>query len=126
MKHRMIIVCFGLLIMGALVGCAVPPPATTAPTCANFSGTWNTTEGPVTISQNGCSLEGIFPSPIRFHSLRGVVSGNRLTFDWEGPLGTGRGIITLDSTLNGFTGTWGYGPETKGGVISGARGAWPN
>jgi len=129
MKHRQRIVryaaAFGatLLIIVAF-GCAsAPPPA--APSCSDFTGTWNTTQGPLTIEQNGCAADGYFPSPTRFSSFRGVVTGNRLEFSWEGPTGSGMGAIYINETLDAFTGTFGAGTSLDDATWEGVRGVWP-
>lgn len=109
-----------------IAGCVrVPPPVPPKTLCASIVGTWNTNAGPVEITQNECYAIGTFPSPLRFHSIRGAVRGSRFEFEWEGPLGTGRGLVTLNEAGDSFTGTFGYGTETSGGTFSGTRGVWP-
>jgi hypothetical protein len=120
------IIIASLASLFLIVGCATAPPTQPAPVgCADFTGTWNTSQGPVELFQSGCSVEGVFPSPLRFHTLRGMVSGNSLEFDWQGPLGSGRGVITINETLDAFSGTWGHGESGAGGTIEGWKGAWP-
>jgi hypothetical protein len=130
MKKRYVTLSlFGLIIgllLFSLAGCASGPSAVPPPTrCTSFAGTWNTDAGPVEFTQDECYVMGTFPSPLRFHTIRGAARGNMLEFDWEGPLGTGRGLVTMDETGNAFVGTFGYGTEVKGGTFSGVRGTWP-
>jgi hypothetical protein len=109
-----------------IAGCVqAPPPLPPKTLCANFVGTWNTNTGPVEITQDECYAIGTFPSPLRFRTIRGGVRGPRFEFDWEGPLGTGRGIVTLNEAGDSFSGTFGYGNEVYGGTFSGTRGVWP-
>ena len=120
---------FGLIIgllSFSLIGCvSTPPPVPPATRCVGFAGTWNTDAGPVEITQNECYVTGTFPSPLKFHTIRGAARGNRLEFDWEGPLGTGRGLVTMNETGDAFIGTFGYGTEVYGATFSGSRGVWP-
>ncbi|MBN2223668.1 MAG: hypothetical protein JW765_03240 [Deltaproteobacteria bacterium] len=107
-------------------GCVrVPPPVPPKTLCASFVGTWNTDAGPVEITQDECYATGIFPSPLKFQTIRGAVRGSRFEFDWEGPLGTGRGVVTINSAGDSFTGTYGYGNSISGGTFSATRGVWP-
>jgi hypothetical protein len=129
MKRLSTLILIGLIIGAAPVlisGCVSAPPSypASAP-CVSFVGTWNTDVGPVEITQDGCDAIGTFPSPLRFRTIRGTVRGQRLEFDWEGPLGTGRGIVTMSETGDSFSGTFGYGNSVSGGTFSGTRGVWP-
>jgi len=129
MKHTQRIMRYAVVFGTALLlmiafGCAsAPPPA--APTCSDFNGTWNTTQGPLTIEQNGCAADGYFPSPTRFSSFRGVVIGNSLEFSWEGPTGSGMGVIYINETLDAFTGTFGAGTRIDDAAWEGVKGVWP-
>lgn len=125
-KRYVGILIVALALVFLVFGCATTKTTTTAPvSCSDFTGTWNTSQGPVEIYQNGCSAMGTFPSPIRFHSISGTVSGNSLMFSWEGPMGTGNGVLTISQGLDYFSGTWGYGSESSGGTIEGWKGTWP-
>ncbi len=103
----------------------MPPPTPPKTPCVSFVGTWNSDTGPVEISQDECYAIGTFPSPLRFHTIRGAVRGSKLEFDWEGPLGTGRGIVIMNETGDSFSGTFGFGNEASGGTFSATRGTWP-
>lgn len=123
-------VFFAAMIIGLsialITGCVrVPPPVPPKTICVSFAGTWNTDAGPVEITQDECYATGTFPSPLKFRIIRGAVRGSKFEFDWEGPLGTGRGIITLSNTGDSFIGTYGYGSAISGGTFSGTRGVWP-
>ncbi len=126
-KRYLGILIVAIALVFLVFGCATTKTTTTAPvSCANFSGTWNTSQGPIEIYQNGCSAEGIFPSPVRFHSIMGTVSGYNLQFNWEGPMGSGTGVLTISQGLDAFTGSWNYGTGgTGGGTIEGWKGSWP-
>ena len=115
----------GLWII-VVAGCVRVPPSVPPKTlCASFVGTWNTDAGPVEITQNDCYASGTFPSPLKFRTIRGAVRGSKFEFDWEGPLGTGRGIVTLSEAGDSFVGTFGYGTAISGATFSGTRGVWP-
>jgi hypothetical protein len=123
-------VFFVALIVGLSVlwiaGCVRVPPSVPPKTlCASFVGTWNTDAGPVEITQDECYATGIFPSPLKFRTIRGAVRGSKFEFDWEGPLGTGRGIVTLNEAGDSFIGTFGYGTAVSGATFSGIKGVWP-
>jgi hypothetical protein len=119
-------VAIAALLVIAAGGCvSVPPSVPPKTVCTSFAGTWNTDAGPVEITQDECYATGVFPSPLKFRTIRGAVRGAKYEFDWEGPLGTGRGLIVLSNTGDTFTGTYGYGNSYSGMTFSGARGAWP-
>jgi hypothetical protein len=113
------------LLMIAASGCvSTPPPVPPKTVCASFAGTWNTDAGPVEITQDECYATGVFPSPLKFRTIRGAVRGSKFEFDWEGPLGTGRGFIVLSNAGDSFTGTYGYGNSYSGMTFTGTRGVW--
>jgi len=123
-KFVVVAMAVGLLVV-AISGCVTTPPPPTVPPCASFVGTWNTDAGPVEITQDGCYATGTFPSPLKFRTISGTVRGTEFVFDWEGPLGTGRGVVRLNETGNAFIGTFGYGTSVSGATFSGTRGVWP-
>lgn len=114
------------LLIVAVAGCVRVPPSVPPKTlCASFAGTWNTDAGPVEFVQDECYATGTFPSPLKFRTIRGAVRGSKFEFDWEGPLGTGRGIITLNEAGDAFVGSFGYGTSVSGAKFTGTRGVWP-
>jgi hypothetical protein len=129
MKKLSIALLIGLAIgltLSWASGCVRVPPSVPPKTpCVSFAGTWNTDAGPVQFTQDECYATGTFPSPLRFHTIRGAVRGSKLEFDWEGPLGSGRGIVTMSEAGDLFSGTFGYGNEVSGGAFSGTKGVWP-
>ena len=104
----------GVLGGALLVGVAIfaLPLVSPAQTSNPWSGTWETTYGPMTLTQNGGSVEGTYVHDDGH--LTGTVSGNVLSAQWDeaptraGPSDAGSLQFTLAPDGKSFTGTWLY------------------
>ena len=93
------------------------PPGT------SWTGSWDTTFGPLVLEQRGKDVLGIYKHPNGATETTGVLTGTttgaRLDFAWEereGGAGRGRGSFTLNPDGQSFFGRWGYGESTRDGV----------
>ncbi|MBI3211028.1 MAG: LamG domain-containing protein [Candidatus Solibacter usitatus] len=97
-----------------------PPPPPPTGTFVNFGGRWNTEYGPLTITQTGASVTGVYPN--FSGTIAGTVAGNILTGTWT--QGTQNGGIRFVQSADGnsFTGTFTCAANCQsGGNWSGTR-----
>ena len=86
------------------------PLASPAQTSNPWSGTWETTYGPMTLTQTGRSVEGTYVHDDGH--LTGTVEGNVLSARWDeaptraGPSDAGPLQFTLAPDGQSFAGTW--------------------
>jgi hypothetical protein len=69
-----------------------------------FTGTWDTTYGPLTMIQKGKKGTGTYYEGKA--KLQGVVEGNKLKFDYQEQGQGGEGVFTLSDDGKSFTGKW--------------------
>jgi hypothetical protein len=107
-----------ITIRGAGAARASSPPA--APACGDFSGTYDTAYGPMTLTRTGNTVRGNYgPEEVEdSNTIEGTVTGNVLTGRWRQPDSRGTFRFTLSKAGRGFTGTF-----TTDGDRSG-RGQW--
>lgn len=87
-----------------------------------WTGKWDTNFGAVYLNQYGDRVDGSYPC-CGGGTIRGVVQGSRLVFEWVQPDSSGRGVFFLDAHGQAFSGTWGTGSsDTSGGAWNGTRG----
>lgn len=89
---------------------------------ADFSGSWDTNWGPVTIVQKGDRATGSYSGRFK-GKLEGDVIQNRFNFRWFQPNGEwGRGYFILSADGGSFNGRWGGGEsDSDGGAWNGRR-----
>jgi hypothetical protein len=99
---------------------------TYVPTAASFNGTWDTISAgryaiPLTISQNGTSVTGVYPG--NNGKIEGTVSGKVLRFKWRSDGGTGSGRFIMDESGTSFSGTFNRGnnPDDVDSTWNGKR-----
>ncbi len=77
----------------------------------SFAGRWNTTYGPLIITQSGSNLTGSYYNGKA--SLKGTMIGKRLDYIWRESTGSGNGSFVLSNNGNSFSGFWTAGSSTK-------------
>ena len=83
--------------------------------CLDFSGTWDTNRGDLTITQTDCTAEGTLAGTGGgYYKVEGAVTENTFDFSWKGPAGRGRGYLTLDKSADTLSGELGEGDNTTG------------
>jgi hypothetical protein len=100
-------------------------PAADTPTTAtqtDFSGSWKTGWGPVTLTQSGSSVTGSYSGKFT-GKLDGTANGNVAELTWTQTNGEhGKARFTLASDGDSFKGTWGANSSyTNGGSWNGTR-----
>ena len=78
--------------------------ATAARADEGFTGTWDTTFGPVTIIMKGKKATGSYYDGKA--TLQGTVEGNRLTFNYQEAAEGGEGEFTLSDDGKSFNGKY--------------------
>jgi RNA polymerase sigma factor (sigma-70 family) len=73
---------------------------------AGFVGTWETTYGPMTLSQKGDKITGSYDMGGQKCSVEGKIEGRRLTFTYQEPNAQGAGWFELASDGQSFAGEW--------------------
>lgn len=101
---------------------AAPTEQTSPAAAKNFTGTWSTAWGRVTLTQSGGTLTGDYSGQFTGR-LSGDVAGNLATLTWNQTNGeNGKAKFTLSADGDSFTGTWGSGSSaTNGGAWNGKR-----
>jgi len=90
----------------------------------NFAGTWKTTWGDLVLTQEGDAVRGNYGSGEKAGSIRGAVSGPRLSFSWREGRKRGRGYFDMvyDGKNVLIEGRWGNGDsDTNGGAWKGHK-----
>jgi hypothetical protein len=90
------------LALGLSLCCAVAAADDGAAT-AQFSGTWETTYGRMTLTQEGARVRGTYGGSSR---IQGTVSGRKLTFRYTETGARGEGWFELSSDGKRFSGKW--------------------
>ncbi len=105
-RHRLLILvrltCWIALpaFAGLVAGQAPEKPAT------GFAGDWETSYGPMTLSQNGDRVQGAYLFGGARCPLEGRVDGGRLAFTYHEPSVTGQGWFELSADGLSFSGQW--------------------
>ena len=101
---------------GTLAQPAAPPTATAAatstatPRVCNWTGTWDTAYGALTLTQSGTTLTGTYGA----NKLNATVTGSSANGKWSTASASGSLQFTMAAGCNAFTGTWGYGTASSG------------
>src|SRR5262249_31199146 len=72
----------------------------------SFAGTWDTSFGRMTITQEGKKVRGHYEMEGNRCPVNGTVEKNRLTFTYEEPDVKGEGWFELSADGKGFSGKW--------------------
>ena len=80
--------------------------ALAAPECAQFSGRWDTTFGPMTLSQTGARVSGVYVMDGVPCKITGSVKDRRFTFRYREPGVAGEGWFELGADGKTFEGKW--------------------
>ncbi|MBK7394974.1 MAG: hypothetical protein IPJ34_01400 [Myxococcales bacterium] len=105
----------------------VPPPfGKRAPAAAHWTGTWTSSYGPLSLTQEGKAVTGtyVYSNPPVQGSVAGEAAGRTLKVLWkEGPGGAGDGEAVFELSEDGksFSGTWTGAGGGGGGVWEGTR-----
>ena len=78
--------------------------AADAPAQGKFAGKWNTSYGPLTMTQDGNKVRGVYYDGTA--SLEGTVEKGCLTFTFVETMGKGDGEFALSADGKSFTGKW--------------------
>lgn len=73
---------------------------------ATFAGRWNTTFGPMELTQQGSRVEGFYLCRGERCAIEGRVQGERLEFKYREPAVQGEGWFELTRHGNAFAGRW--------------------
>src|SRR3990170_2720439 len=95
---------------GVLLAAAPPvrgaeAPATDVAT-ADFSGDWDTTFGPMRLTQKGAAVKGTYGPADAPAAIQGEVVGPRFTFNYAEPNAVGEGWFELATDGQSFAGEW--------------------
>ncbi|MBK8998731.1 MAG: hypothetical protein IPM35_23665 [Myxococcales bacterium] len=100
------------------------PPKAPMPAGATWTGKWDTTWGPLELTQSGTRVTGTYQYKSVQGSLTGTMDQNTLVIDWTevGGAGSGKGQFVMGADGRSFSGTWGTGASaTSGGNWTGTR-----
>src|SRR5215217_5225547 len=71
-----------------------------------FAGSWDTTFGPMTLTQTGDKVSGSYVMDGERSTIEGRVAKNRLTFRYQEPAVGGEGWFELAADGKSFRGKW--------------------
>lgn len=71
-----------------------------------FAGTWDTTYGRMTLTQDGAKVRGSYVFQRQRSTLEGQVEKNKLTFHYQEPSARGEGWFELSADGKSFAGQW--------------------
>lgn len=92
-----------------------------APAESTFAGTWETTYGPMTLTQEGNKVRGQYVMEGDKCSIEGTVEKNRLTFIYREPDVEGEGWFELAEDGKSFAGKWREKEATEWSAWQGKR-----
>jgi hypothetical protein len=95
------IICVILLITSA----ASAKATTTRPT-DTFAGQWETTFGPMRLTQDGNTIKGAYGSEEEQNSIKGILEGKKFSFCYTESTAAGVGWFTLSNNGQSFRGKW--------------------
>jgi hypothetical protein len=95
--------------------------ASPALAASTFAGRWETTFGPMTISQEGALVSGSYFFSGKRCTLQGKVVGARLDFTYQEPTAKGESYFELARDGRTFRGTWREKGSNAGGEWTGKR-----
>lgn len=93
------------LLLVTLVCCLAAEPRK-----PSFSGKWTTTYGPLTLTQKGTRVEGVYVMGTLRCTLQGTLAKGRLTFTYQEGAIKGEGWFELAANGNSFRGKWRANP----------------
>ena len=91
----------------------------TAPAAADWSGSWSSDFGRMSVRQDGSQVTGTYD--FKGGRFDGNVVGNMLRGRWTQTNGSGRFEFQLSADGRSFSGRWGYGETLSGGAWKGRR-----
>src|SRR2546430_1679670 len=72
----------------------------------NFTGTWETTFGVMTLKQDGAQVQGFYLMDGERCTLEGKAANQRLTFTYQEPGADGTGWFEIAADGKSFSGKW--------------------
>lgn len=113
-----------LLPVSGFIHAAEPPAAAAGAPAAtpSYAGDWLTTWGPMKLTQNGNAVDGTYGAAA-VASIKGTVTGGKLTFTYKEPAAEGEGWFELADGGASFSGKWRENGQQIWGDWKGARAA---
>lgn len=87
----------------------------------SFVGTWDTTYGPMTLTEKDGKVSGFYLTGTQKNEISGTVNDRTLTFTYTEPGVTGEGEFVLAADGSSFTGKWRPKGAPEWGVWKGSR-----
>lgn len=88
----------------------------------SFAGIWDSTYGTISLTQDGAKVTGHYSSQMLVGTLKGAVTGRRLTLRYKEIDGTtGQAFFELDKSGDSFAGSWRADGETEWAPWNGTR-----
>jgi hypothetical protein len=103
--------------------CPSGPPSGPPPAAPSFTGNWNTSFGPMHLTQSGNTVSGTYAICNGTATITGQVTGSALDGTWTEPCDGGQGQIHFVLSADGksFTGLWGVGTGAPTNSWNGTR-----
>lgn len=110
-----------LLVLFPSLALAQDPPKADPPKAPTFAGTWDTTFGPMTLTEKDGKVSGHYQFGNQRSEISGTVKDRKLTFTYKEPVASGSGEFELAADGQSFAGTWKQDDGRQSGRWTGTR-----
>lgn len=100
---------------------AADPPKAEPPKAPTFAGQWQTTFGPMTLTEKDGKVTGFYQMGNEKSEITGTVKDRKLTFTYKETVATGEGEFELSADGFTFSGKWRQTGDQQWGLWKGSR-----
>jgi hypothetical protein len=112
---------FALAFVVSLPLFAADPPKAEPPKAPTFAGEWQSTFGPMTLTEKDGKVTGFYQMGSEKSEISGTVKDRKLTFTYKEAVATGEGEFELAADGLSFTGKWRQTGDQQWGLWKGTR-----
>lgn len=112
---------FALLVLMPAFALAQDPPKADPPKTPTFVGVWETTFGPMTLTEKDGKVSGFYQMGNQKSEITGTVKDRKLTFTYKEAVATGEGEFELSEDGKSFAGKWRQTGDQQWGLWKGTR-----
>ncbi len=112
---------FALVFVVSLPLFAADPPKADTPKGPTFAGEWQSTFGPMTLTEKDGKVTGFYTMGNQKSEITGTVKDRKLTFTYKETVATGEGEFELAADGLSFTGKWKQTGDQQWGLWTGKR-----
>lgn len=112
---------FALFVLMPALTFAQDPPKADAPKAPTFAGDWETTFGPMTLTEKDGRVSGFYLMGSHKNEISGTVKDRKLTFTYKEAVARGEGEFELAADGRSFAGKWRESADRQWGQWTGTR-----